>query len=319
MTSLFEPLTVLTQMHLGNVAVFPDVISVLGAFFAGLGLSFIISKQLNHTNRSLVDVKANLEKKLQVRSNFLSTMSHEIRTPNNVVMNCSHFIETYLNDIKQMIDDVKQHPNDHALMTTLNEKMNIVMDSARRIKQSSYRQAYLLNNILDISKLEEDKMLFDMQKNNLQDIIMTAIEENRGLYENIKDIKIVVIPPVINTDLVCDLGRMLQVIMNLLSNAIKYSENGTITISISEPNYTDVPSLQCAIADEGIGIPKDELTAIFEKFTESSYTKKRSAGTGIGLAICNEIVSAHHGKIWAENRPEKGSVFYVVIPRAQTL
>ncbi len=106
--------------------------------------------------------------------------------------------------------------------------------------------------------------------------------------------------------------------MNLLSNAIKFSGSGDqIHIEVLEERLTDGgPALCCKITDGGPGIPDSELTAIFDKFVQSSKTKTGAGGTGLGLAICQMIIQAHGGRIWAENAKPKGAVFTFVLPKA---
>ena len=118
--------------------------------------------------------------------------------------------------------------------------------------------------------------------------------------------------------------RMGQVIRNLLSNAIKFSpDGGTIEICIDEAvlpgrRATDLGSLAAislTVRDQGVGVPEEELEAIFDKFVQSSKTKSGAGGTGLGLSICREIVRAHRGTIQAYNNPQEGASLIVVLPR----
>ena len=119
------------------------------------------------------------------------------------------------------------------------------------------------------------------------------------------------------TKIICDEYKISQVIRNLLSNGIKFTpENGKIVISIEKPQ-DQVTTLQVNITDQGVGIPKDELGSVFDKFVQSSITKTGAGGTGLGLAICKEIITAHNGKIWAENNPKGGSTFSFMLPHEQ--
>jgi len=105
----------------------------------------------------------------------------------------------------------------------------------------------------------------------------------------------------------------MQVVRNLLSNAVKFSpEGGTIELRMFYGERTVV----VCVSDQGIGIPEEELTTVFDKFVQSSKTKTGAGGTGLGLSICREIMTAHKGRIWAENRPEGGTVFSVEFPLA---
>lgn len=280
---------------------------------------------LKHANEHLeekVEARtAELNHALQSKSNFLSNMSHEIRTPNHAVMNSSKYVESDLQDILVVLEEYKNSPNN--IEVAIEKLFNLAkrgLKSATRIRDASNRQGHLLNNILDLSKLGEGKMEMDVKSNDLKMVIQNVITESEGLFKGgSKKLEVVFVEPVIDTKAEFDFLRMTQVISNLLGNAIKYSEQGTITISLSHSplelkDKTQVPGMLCSISDEGIGIPPGELESVFEKFTESSNTKKQSGGTGIGLAICHEIISLHLGKIWAEHNKDKGSAFIFVIP-----
>jgi signal transduction histidine kinase len=115
-----------------------------------------------------------------------------------------------------------------------------------------------------------------------------------------------------------DPGQMAQVVRNLLSNAVKFTPEGSnIQIRIDAVEASDQHSggILCAVADEGPGIPSNELEAIFDKFIQSSQTKSGAGGTGLGLSICRKIIAAHRGNIWAENKLKgNGAVFKFFLP-----
>ena len=107
-----------------------------------------------------------------------------------------------------------------------------------------------------------------------------------------------------------------QVVMNILGNAIKFSpQGGAISITLQQENSdTGIAMVQLSIADQGAGIPAQELDTIFEKFLQSSNNKQSIKGTGLGLAISREIIHAHNGEIWCENRPDGGAIFCLLLP-----
>ena len=119
-----------------------------------------------------------------------------------------------------------------------------------------------------------------------------------------------------------DKDKIIQVVFNLVTNAIKFSsENENITVTISdselenEKTNTISPALFVSVEDQGIDIPAEELTAVFNKFVQSSRTNTKAGGTGLGLAIVKEIINAHKGKIWAESSIETGTKFCFILPR----
>ena len=286
-----------------------------------------VNEKLKGANEHLEDqVKIrtlDLEKALKAKSNFLSNMSHEIRTPNNVTLNCSGFVVDDLQFIKDRLEKAESLA-DPSLVKELLDIVTSTLVDAKKINAASKGQSLLLNDILDLSKMGEDRMEYDMRNDNLSNIVAPIAHQITGLYEGKKDLTVTFVSKISDDDcmLVCDRTRIGQVVLNLLGNAIKYSDDGAINVTIDAativlPYNKVVPALQFSVSDEGIGIPPDELKAVFEKFTESSNTKKQSGGTGLGLAICDEIVRAHHGMIWAENRPEKGSIFHFTLPKEQ--
>ncbi|MBD3609312.1 MAG: HAMP domain-containing histidine kinase, partial [Gammaproteobacteria bacterium] len=176
----------------------------------------------------------------------------------------------------------------------------------------------LVNDLLDLSKLEAGRVVLDMKTNNLLTIIEDVISEFKIISKENK-IGIKVNLKTANTDFYFDHKKIEQVIRNLISNAIKFTPpNGIITITIDNHNMItgksprSTPSrdaIMCSISDTGVGIPEDELESIFDKFIQSSKTNAGSGGTGLGLAICDHIIRAHSGTIKAENNPDRGACF----------
>jgi PAS domain S-box-containing protein len=234
----------------------------------------------------------------QAKSEFLANMSHELRTPMHAILSFSHF------GLKKINKD--EHDKLERYFTNINS--------------SGKKLLTLLNDLLDLSKLEVGKMNFDFDFKQIQEIINSCLNEQQTCLEE-KGLSI------IKHNFDCDIRasmdstRIGQVITNLLSNAIKFSSEGkSIHISISKENrqlgesHETIPALKVEIRDEGVGIPKNELKSVFDKFIQSSKTDNKSGGTGLGLAICKEIIGGHQGIIWAENNPKDGAIFSFVIP-----
>ncbi len=191
------------------------------------------------------------------------------------------------------------------------------------INASGKRLLGLLNDLLDLSKLEAGRMILNQEQAIIRNTVDGIITEVEGLLRT----KNLVIDQIAETDnLICsyDKVRISQVIMNLLSNAIKFSEPGKlIKIRYRDRKLSsdvgEVDGLEISIEDKGMGIPENELEKVFDKFVQSSKTKTGSGGTGLGLTICKEIIHAHKGNIWAENNPEGGAKFIFVIPRGESI
>ena len=250
--------------------------------------------------RAMADAEsANMQK-----SEFLANMSHELRTPMHAVLNFSSMGLKKLGSVSD-------------------EKLEMYFSS---INQSGSRLLMLLNDLLDISKLEAGKMSYNMASNDFHTLLEQARTELSSLLKE-KFMRLEI--DYRSTDAVAfyDHDRILQVAVNLLSNAIKFSpENTVITVSVYDATLSlfddgarsDSAALAFSVADEGVGLPADELETVFDKFVQSRKTKTGGGGTGLGLAICKEIVHGHHGKIYAENAADRGSIFTVVIPRYNT-
>lgn len=228
----------------------------------------------------------------QLKSEFLANMSHELRTPMHAIINFSRIGA-------KRIDRWEK------------EKQ---LENYEKISLSGERLSNLLNDLLDLSKLESGAIDYEMRNYNIDSLLNSVISEVNILADN-KSLKIRSQGKDKQLNAECDKDKIHQVILNLLSNAIKFtpeSKNITISHSIFEGK------LKVSISDEGIGLPEDELEAVFNKFIQSSKTKTGAGGTGLGLAICKEIIEAHQGRIWAKNNAEGGAIFIFTIPLTQT-
>jgi signal transduction histidine kinase len=183
------------------------------------------------------------------------------------------------------------------------------------IQESTSRLTGFINDILDLAKLKSGRV--EIRKSPFS--IKSAAEEILGLFAPLFDKKKIQsfsyidgTVPVIQADE----EKLKQVITNLISNALKFTpESGAISISVHE----DGEMLTVSVSDTGIGIPKDYLGQIFERFKQVPGTREKIGGpkgTGLGLAIAKGIVEAHGGKIWAESEPGKGSTFRFTLPKA---
>ncbi|MFH2133436.1 MAG: HAMP domain-containing sensor histidine kinase, partial [bacterium] len=239
-----------------------------------------------------------------LKSEFLANISHELRTPMHHILNYSKYGIEKLN--RSSLDKLQHY--------------------FTQIRISGERLLILLNNLLDLSKLESGQEDFEMQLTNLASMVESLIPEF-ALSTTEKAISLVMEEPGFPTDIVCEAFKIDQVLRNLISNAIQYTparqaitisfEPAELTTGSNRAMATTAPAIMVRIKDEGIGIPEAELDTIFDKFIQSSKTKTGAGGTGLGLAIGKEIIEAHHGKIWAENNPTGGATFCFVLPVEQ--
>jgi signal transduction histidine kinase len=225
-----------------------------------------------------------LREALEIKNEFLDNVSHEIRTP----------VHNITNIVSELYDQWKHIP--------AKEKFEMI----KLLQKSNARLLSLCSNLLDLSKFTKGHDI-EMKKCN----ITVLIEEVLMEYRNFAQLISIKLPPKGNRFVYCDKEKILQVLRNLLDNSIKYGNGSPIEISVNNEgdDYTTF-----AVADEGVGIPENELNSIFNPFEQSSITKTKAGGTGLGLAICKKIIEYHHGKIWAENNSAKGVTFFFTVP-----
>ena len=224
----------------------------------------------------------------RAKSTFLANMSHELRTPLHGILSFANF-------------GVKK------VGTAPPEKITSYF---QHIQSSGDMLLALLNDLLDLAKLEVGKMNFAWRTADLNPFVTPVVEEFQARLAE-QQLTLDCHLPQTPTPVRLDTTRMQQVIRNLLSNAVKFSPTpGTIQLEVAQRGQT----VRLSVGDQGLGIPADEVDAVFEKFVQSSYTQTNAGGTGLGLAICREIVTQHQGTIWAENRAEGGAIFFVELP-----
>jgi len=250
----------------------------------------------------LQKAKEEAENANKEKSRFLSNISHELRTPMHAILG---FAETLLR-------------------TNLNEKQARFTEN---ILASSQRLTKLLDGLLDLAKLEAGKMIPEFSLNNMDKLIDDSIQMLQSLIDD-KRIEISV-DCIQSIKAQLDTKLIERVIANLLSNAIKFSAAGgaieiTVSQSLTKINSQDKDALTFTIRDYGVGVPDDELISIFDKFVQSSKTRTKAGGTGLGLPICKEIIDLHHGEIWAsqpetnvEKEERTGVCFNFTIPISQ--
>jgi signal transduction histidine kinase len=171
----------------------------------------------------------------------------------------------------------------------------------------------LLNDLLDLSELDQDGIRYDFRRHSVSEIVEAALIEFEPIIRE-KQFRVHFAKPDFTDSCVLDEGKILQVIRNILTNAFEYSAVGgeiKIEIQRNETNY------QVSIYDDGVGIPEGELETIFEKFVQSTRTKDGSGGTGLGLSISQKIITDHHGRIWAEKNGDGGTIIRFQLPNHQ--
>jgi len=244
--------------------------------------------QLRQLADELLCAKDEADRANEAKSMFLANMSHELRTPMHAIMSFSRL----------GLDRVAQGDA---------ERLQRYFGN---IHESGARLTTLLNDLLDLSKLEAGRMELHRERIDLSRVIddcMAELEPLAAARSLSIDFRGPPEPVVANVDAM----RIGQVLRNLVSNAIKFSLTGGCIGIVLEP----VPDgFRLAVEDEGVGIPESELESVFDKFVQSSKTRTSEGGTGLGLAICRELATAHGGWICARQRSPRGTVLEMVLP-----
>jgi signal transduction histidine kinase len=247
-----------------------------------------ILADLTNAKNELEQETKELEKVLKIKSDFISTVSHELRTP--------------LAAIKESISIVLD-----GVTGSITEGQ---MEFLNMAKRNVDRLARLINDILDFQKLESGKMIFNMRKNNINEIVR-EIGNTMAPLAGQKNLDFMLDLEENLPELTCDKDKVIQVLANLINNALRFTDKGSITIKTESKGN----GAYISVTDSGVGIKEEDIPKLFREFEQlEKGGERKTGGTGLGLAISKRMIEGHDGRIWVVSEYGKGSTFTFFLP-----
>jgi signal transduction histidine kinase/DNA-binding response OmpR family regulator len=240
----------------------------------------------------------------QMKTEFTSTVSHELRTPLTSVLGFAKIIQKRFRDVILANYEPKEKKELRAVKQ-ITQNLEVIVSESKRLTK-------LINDVLDISKMEAGKVDWNFLRCDADKLIDQAIQATDGLFGS-KPVTLVRECPEELPQIVADFDRLIQVIINLISNAVKFTDEGQVTISVT----AEEGRLVVRVSDTGTGISEVDQAMVFEKYRQvGDVITDKPQGTGLGLPISKEIVEAHGGRIWVESELGSGSTFSFTVPLA---
>ena len=242
-------------------------------------------EELIQTNKELIVAKEKAEESDRLKSAFLANMSHEIRTPMNGIIGFAELLKS-----GESSEESKK------------EYLEVIISSGHQLLN-------IINNVLEISRIETGQILLASQKVNLNILFKDLKLFFTPLADHHKN-QLEFIVPAYEVYINGDEAKVKQILTNLINNAIKFTHNGVVSVRLEE--RTDIVLI--SVSDTGIGIPEDYKDKIFDRFLQVESANKLQSGTGLGLSICKKLVELMEGEIWVESTINSGSTFTFTVP-----
>ncbi len=237
------------------------------------------------------------------KSAFLASTSHELRTPLTSVLGFARIIQKRFEQVIVPAIGDKDHKIERATRQ-INDNLGIIVEEGERLTK-------LINNVLDLAKIESGRIEWKIEPVSIAEVIERSAAATTSLFQDK--------PVFLELDLADDLppltgdrDRLVQVVINLIANGVKFTQEGSVTCQARREN----DEIVVRVIDTGIGIAEADHQHVFENFTQvtTDTLADKPSGTGLGLAICKQIIEHHHGRIWVESELGKGSVFAFTLP-----
>jgi len=260
----------------------------------------IANKELGKRTSELIIANKELGKRAEeliiankAQGEFFANISHELKTPLNVIFSTVQLFDMYFNS------------------NSLEENKSLIMKYVESTKQNCYRLSKLINNIVDLSKIDAGFFKLNLSNNNIVKVVEEIVMSVAAIID-IKNLNIVFDTNVEDKIIACDSEKIERIVLNLISNAIKFSDEGDeIFVQVKDRNEF----VQISVKDNGVGIDEKDFNSIFDRFKQVDKSLSRNAeGTGIGLSLVKSIAELHGGSIHVESEVGKGSKFTVTLP-----
>jgi len=256
------------------------------------------NKELAIQKQEKIKLTSELNIASKAQGEFLVNISHELKTPLNIIFSIAQLFDVYCKG------------------GSLDDNRNSIIEYIESIKQNSYRLSKLINNIVDLSKIEAGFFKLNLSNNNIVTVVEEIVTSTTSLIEG-KGLNITFDTDIEEKIIACDPEKIKRTVLKLISNAIKFTENGDkIFVNINDKNEF----VEISVKDNGIGIEEKYLDMIFDRFKQVDRSLSRNTeGTGVGLSLVKSIVELHGGNIYAKSKFGEGSTFTIRLPAVKVI